>query len=54
MTVKFQHSLRIVTFYHCDTIQEARSRFQWRFGYWPSDTQIVEVIHDNGDSTGTD
>lgn len=42
MKITFWHKDRQVTLHHCDDVDEGKVRFQWRYGYWPTNPLKIE------------
>lgn len=41
--VTFYHKGRNRTFHFCKDLEDAKARYQWRYGYWPLEEQVVDI-----------
>lgn len=47
MKVTILHRNREKVFHQCEDLEDAKLRFQWRYGYWPYDESVVEIDEDD-------
>ena len=46
MQVSFWHGSKTKTFHHKRDVDDAKKAFQWVYGYWPTDDQVIKVEDD--------